>query len=182
MADRVDFVKSHKASSHLHDPGRRKPTSTDNLSGKHSAYSGSTRRFLHDPRDVGPKPNYTDYVLSDGRRKTAADMRSMTVHEKHKLFMSWYARARDKPAAPDPKSCPSDLDILRANHKFIRSEEDDDGTWESKLAKRYYEKLYKEYVIADLAGYKKGQVGFRWRTEPEVLQGTVCIGFIRDGH
>merc|ERR1712139_189234 len=34
-----------------------------------------------------------------------------------------------------------------------------------------YERLFKEYVICDLAGYKKGHIGFRWRTEAEVYQG-----------
>jgi protein FRA10AC1 len=65
----------------------------------------------------------------------------------------------------------SDLDILRANHRFIRSEEDENGSWEARLAKQYYDRLHQEYVVGDLAGYKKGRVGFRWRTDREVVQG-----------
>ena len=39
------------------------------------------------------------------------------------------------------------------------------------MARRYYQKLYKEYCIGDLSHYKTGQVGLRWRTEKEVLSG-----------
>ncbi len=33
------------------------------------------------------------------------------------------------------------------------------------MAKKYYDKLYKEYVIVDLSKYEKAQIGCRWRTE-----------------
>lgn len=72
-----------------------------------------------------------------------------------------------KSTAP-PKT---DLQLLREAHRFLRTEVDDDGSWESKLAQKYYQRLFKEYVICDLAGYKKGNIGFRWRTEAEVVQG-----------
>ena len=39
--------------------------------------------------------------------------------------------------------------------RFIRDEADDkEDTWEVRLAKRYYSKLFKEYCIADLSRYK----------------------------
>ncbi|CAI5999249.1 unnamed protein product [Closterium sp. NIES-64] len=39
----------------------------------------------------------------------------------------------------------TDLDVLRERYRFIRSEADDaEGTWEQRLAKRYYDKLFKE--------------------------------------
>uniref|UniRef100_A0A0G4HCS7 Protein FRA10AC1 n=1 Tax=Chromera velia CCMP2878 TaxID=1169474 RepID=A0A0G4HCS7_9ALVE len=65
----------------------------------------------------------------------------------------------------------TDWDILKENHKFLRDEKAEDGSWEAKLAKRYYDKLYKEYVICDLSRYRKGQIGMRWRTEAEVIRG-----------
>jgi protein FRA10AC1 len=40
---------------------------------------------------------------------------------------------------------------------------DDDDTpesWEAKLAKRYYDKLFKEYCICDLGRYKENKVLF----------------------
>ena len=44
-------------------------------------------------------------------------------------------------------------------------------TWERRLAKKYYDKLFKEYAIADLSRYEEGAIGMRWRTEREVVSG-----------
>ncbi|XP_038898609.1 protein FRA10AC1 isoform X2 [Benincasa hispida] len=66
----------------------------------------------------------------------------------------------------------TDQDTLREGYRFIRSEEDDmDTSWEQKLVKRYYDKLFKEYCIADMTQYKSGKIGLRWRTEKEVISG-----------
>uniref|UniRef100_A0A915KU16 Uncharacterized protein n=1 Tax=Romanomermis culicivorax TaxID=13658 RepID=A0A915KU16_ROMCU len=40
-----------------------------------------------------------------------------------------------------------------------------------RLAKRYYDKLFKEYCISDLSRYKENQIAMRWRTEQEVVSG-----------
>jgi protein FRA10AC1 len=39
---------------------------------------------------------------------------------------------------------------------------DDDipESWETKLAKKYYDKLFKEYCICDLSRYKENKVMF----------------------
>lgn len=66
----------------------------------------------------------------------------------------------------------TDKDTLREGYRFILSEEDDvDSTWEKRLVKRYCDKLFKEYCIADMTAYKKGKIGLRWRTEKEVISG-----------
>ncbi|KAM4702847.1 protein FRA10AC1 homolog [Rhinophrynus dorsalis] len=73
----------------------------------------------------------------------------------------------------------TDLDVIRENHRFLWQEEDeDDMTWEKKLAKKYYDKLFKEYCIADLSKYKENKFGFRWRVEKEVIsgKGQFCCG------
>nr|GMD65299.1 protein FRA10AC1 [Ipomoea batatas] len=44
-------------------------------------------------------------------------------------------------------------------------------SWEQRLVKRYYDKLFKEYCIADMTHYKSGKIGLRWRTEKEVISG-----------
>ncbi|KAL8187126.1 UNVERIFIED_CONTAM: hypothetical protein K2H54_034043 [Gekko kuhli] len=62
----------------------------------------------------------------------------------------------------------TDLDIVRENHRFLWREEDEvDMTWEKRLSKKYYDKLFKEYCIADLTKYKENKFGFRWRHEKE---------------
>merc|ERR1711953_1268422 len=55
--------------------------------------------------------------------------------------------------------------------RFIWKEEEVDQSWEVQLAKRYYDKLFKEYCIIDLSRYKANQFGMRWRTEKEVVTG-----------
>lgn len=50
-----------------------------------------------------------------------------------------------------------------------------DDDYGKMIAKKYYNKLYKEYAIYEFSD--KGQIGLRWRTEPEVLGGkgeTIC--------
>ncbi|KAM2065598.1 hypothetical protein ACFX16_028848 [Malus domestica] len=52
-----------------------------------------------------------------------------------------------------------------------------DRSWEQRLVKRYYDKLFKEYCIADMSHYKSGKIGLRWRPEKEVTSGkgqTIC--------
>lgn len=39
------------------------------------------------------------------------------------------------------------------------------------MAKKYYDKLFKEYCIADLTYYKQNKVALRWRIEKEVIIG-----------
>jgi len=40
-----------------------------------------------------------------------------------------------------------------------------------QLAKKYYDKLFKEYCIADLSRYKENKIAMRWRIEKEVQEG-----------
>ncbi|RXN12082.1 FRA10AC1 [Labeo rohita] len=52
----------------------------------------------------------------------------------------------------------TDLDVVRENHRFLwREEDEEDMTWEKELAKKYYDKLFKEYCIADLSRYKENK-------------------------
>nr|XP_020764290.1 protein FRA10AC1 isoform X3 [Odocoileus virginianus texanus] len=73
----------------------------------------------------------------------------------------------------------TDMDVIRENHRFLWNEEDEmDMNWEKRLAKKYYDKLFKEYCIADLSRYKENKFGFRWRIEKEVIsgKGQFCCG------
>jgi protein FRA10AC1 len=43
--------------------------------------------------------------------------------------------------------------------RFVWDEsEDAPNTWEKRLAKKYYDKLFKEYCICDLTLYKQNKV------------------------
>ncbi|EPQ54214.1 hypothetical protein GLOTRDRAFT_78146 [Gloeophyllum trabeum ATCC 11539] len=72
----------------------------------------------------------------------------------------------------------TEFDILKASHKFLREEVDETSlSWEEKVAKKYYDNLYREFAVCDLKHYKSGNFALRWRTETEVLSGageTTC--------
>ncbi|KAL6908056.1 hypothetical protein ACP4OV_002226 [Aristida adscensionis] len=100
-------------------------------------------------------------------------IRGLNAYDRHKKFMNDYVQFYGHDKNVD-NSLPikTDKDTLREGYRFILSEEDDmDSTWEKRLVKRYYDKLFKEYCIADMTQYKKGKIGLRWRTEKEVISG-----------
>ncbi len=39
------------------------------------------------------------------------------------------------------------------------------------MSVKYYQKLFKEYALADLSRYQENKIGLRWRTEKEVVVG-----------
>jgi len=77
---------------------------------------------------------------------------------------------------------PSDLSELQRVHQFVRDDQFDErnkGDWKIRMARRYYEKLYKEFAIVDLSRYKENKFGLRWRKEDEVVSGkgqSICGG------
>jgi protein FRA10AC1 len=44
-------------------------------------------------------------------------------------------------------------------------------SWDASLARRYHDRLYKEYCIADLRQYAANRYAMRWRVEGEVFSG-----------
>ena len=52
------------------------------------------------------------------------------------------------------------LSILRVLPRFLRDEceREEELSWEARLAKSYYDKLFKEYCLADMTRYKSGKV------------------------
>lgn len=63
------------------------------------------------------------------------------------------------------------MDVVREHHQFLWSPDDEPDTWEKRLAKKYYDKLFREYCICDLSRYTENKVGMRWRTDREVQDG-----------
>ncbi|XP_015230696.1 PREDICTED: protein FRA10AC1 [Cyprinodon variegatus] len=108
-------------------------------------------------------------------RNRRAHLISMNAFERHRKFVGDYILYYGGQMADFRRSTTkdkTDLDVLRENHRFLwREEDEDDMTWEKEIAKKYYDKLFKEYCIADLSRYKENKFGFRWRTEKEVVSG-----------
>ncbi|XP_004510987.1 uncharacterized protein [Cicer arietinum] len=108
------------------------------------------------------------------KQQYQAHIRGLNAYDRHKKFIHDYVRFYGKEEKPSSLKLPikTDQDTLREGYRFIRSEEDDmDPSWEQRLVKRYYAKLFKEYCIADMSQYKSGKIGLRWRTEKEVMSG-----------
>ncbi|XP_059488153.1 protein FRA10AC1 homolog isoform X2 [Neocloeon triangulifer] len=99
----------------------------------------------------------------------------LNPYERHKLLINEYLLTNPgahKLLKRNNSKDKRDLDVIKENHRFLWSDEEGEGqTWGEKLAKKYYDKLFKEYCICDLSRYKENKVALRWRIEQEVVVG-----------
>ncbi|CAG8620590.1 9605_t:CDS:2 [Paraglomus occultum] len=102
------------------------------------------------------------------------NLKGLDAYARHKKFMRDYVhfygnRTTTSTAYTVSKT---ELDILKENHKFLRTADDDENmSWEQRVAKKYYDKLFKEYCIVELKYYKQDRIALRWRIEKEVVSG-----------
>ncbi|XP_075975115.1 protein FRA10AC1 homolog isoform X2 [Anticarsia gemmatalis] len=104
----------------------------------------------------------------------SARLRNLNPYELHKYLVNVYClntKGSTGHLKRDTSKDRTDLDIIRENYKFLWEEDDVADTWEKQLAKKYYDKLFKEYCICDLSRYKENKVALRWRIEKEVVLG-----------
>ncbi|KAI8367621.1 folate-sensitive fragile site protein Fra10Ac1-domain-containing protein [Radiomyces spectabilis] len=103
------------------------------------------------------------------------DLHGVDAYTRHKKLIKDYVLFYNQKApSTTPANYRSEHDIIREHHKFIRSDDDDtteEPSWEQRVAKKYYDQLFKEYAICDLKYYKEGKIALRWRTEKEVVSG-----------
>eukprot|EP00261_Vitis_vinifera_P026138 XP_010659346.1 PREDICTED: protein FRA10AC1 isoform X2 [Vitis vinifera] len=107
------------------------------------------------------------------KQQYQAHIRGLNAYDRHKKFLNDYAGFYGEQRSTHTKlPVKTDQDTIREGYRFILSEEDEmDQSWEQRLVKRYHDKLFKEYCIADMSQYKSGKIGLRWRTEKEVISG-----------
>uniref|UniRef100_A0A915PFX8 Protein FRA10AC1 n=1 Tax=Setaria digitata TaxID=48799 RepID=A0A915PFX8_9BILA len=103
---------------------------------------------------------------------------TLDVYSRHKELINQYFLCYPGATSKlqrDTSRDRTDYDVLRDNHRFLWNDDEltkaAEKSWEARLAKRYYDKLFKEYCIADLSQYKKNRIAMRWRTEKEVRLG-----------
>ncbi|KAJ0015976.1 hypothetical protein NQD34_014266 [Periophthalmus magnuspinnatus] len=124
---------------------------------------------------VAHRSFHTSEIDREEARNRRAHLISLNAFERHKKFVSDYILYYGGQMADFKRSAAkdkTDYDVIRENHHFLwREEDEEEMTWEKDLAKKYYDKLFKEYCIADLSRYKENKFGFRWRTENEVISG-----------
>ncbi len=115
-------------------------------------------------------------ALEEGRRQRQ-NFLTLNAYERHKMLVNEYylyfpgATERFK---RDTSKDRNDLDVIKEHHRFLwenDSAEDAKLSWEQKLARKYCQKLFKEYAICDLSRYKDNKVAMRWRTESELKLG-----------
>ncbi|KAF9359287.1 hypothetical protein BGX26_012667 [Mortierella sp. AD094] len=117
-------------------------------------------RFLYDGERIQPTNTPNELEMEDG------DSIDVMVEQ-------WAKHHYSKPNnPPEEKTYETERDILIKNHRFLRSEKDDqDLTWEKRVAKKYDDKLFKEFALVELKHYKEGRIAMRWRTEKELFRG-----------
>ncbi|BFZ01593.1 hypothetical protein BsWGS_04632 [Bradybaena similaris] len=100
---------------------------------------------------------------------------ALDAYSRHKQFINSYLQYYSgsvKDFSRDTSKDKRDIDVIREHHQFLWDESDEaNKSWEKRLAKKYYDKLFKEYCIADLHRYKENKIGMRWRIEKEVIDG-----------
>ncbi|KAG0316353.1 hypothetical protein BG000_004883, partial [Podila horticola] len=124
-------------------------------------------RFLYDGERIQATNTPNELEMEDG---DSIDV----MWSRHKHLIDTYAKYYpDKFLSKESDaSSKTELEILRENHRFLRSEEEDkDLSWEKRIAKKYYDKLFKEYALVELKYYREGKIAMRWRTENEVTRG-----------
>ncbi|KAI9263688.1 folate-sensitive fragile site protein Fra10Ac1-domain-containing protein [Sporodiniella umbellata] len=98
--------------------------------------------------------------------------KSEDAYSRHKklirAYLSFYGGSVP---ANIPENYKTEKEIVRENHKFVRSEDEGLGSWEQRVAKKYYDTLFKEYAVCELKYYKEGKIALRWRVEKEVMSG-----------
>ena len=111
-----------------------------------------SQRFIHVPTGEEKRA-----VFCKGSDIMAGPVfKGMDAYSIHKAFINNYVTAagRAPPSGAQPHHR-TDADILRSTFRFLRSDEEMVGdTWEKRVAIKYYDKLFKEYCLADLSRHK----------------------------
>nr|CUU99670.1 hypothetical transcript [Hymenolepis microstoma] len=108
------------------------------------------------------------------KRPTPSQMMPLDAYQRHQKMVNDYLQyygGSIKDFKRDTSNDKRDIDVIKENSRFVWDERDNPETWEEKLAKHYWDRLYKEYAVADLSKYKERKLGLRWRSEKEVISG-----------
>eukprot|EP00117_Sycon_ciliatum_P026878 scpid79965/ scgid21960/ Protein FRA10AC1 homolog len=165
MASKIDF-SNDGYDSDLEEPEPKKTWRSDPLAKKESKKASlPNKKVFRDEVDAAARRigRYNGFMAMD-------------AYSRHKQFVNYYCLHYEgkEHFTRDASRDRNDYDVLAENHQFLWNDEDDDAAqnnWEKRLAKKYYDKLFKEYCIADLSRYKENKVAMRWRVEREVLDG-----------
>ncbi|GJJ73752.1 protein FRA10AC1 [Entomortierella parvispora] len=111
---------------------------------------------------------------STNEQQKSQSLTSFSQWDRHQSYMRHYASYNNPRNLQQHQSRlgKTENEILKENHRFLRSDqEDEELTWEQRIAKKYYDRLFKEYALVELRFYKEGRFAVRWRHEKEVIEG-----------
>ncbi|CAF1471859.1 unnamed protein product [Rotaria magnacalcarata] len=120
-----------------------------------------------------------DRIQNSNRERFRSQFMAMNAFERHKRLINDYVRYYSKEKSfdavfkRDTTNDKTDIDIIRSEHRFLWDDEEDgpEETWEKRLAKKYYDKLFKEYCICDLSHWQEKKIAMRWRIDREIVSG-----------
>lgn len=125
--------------------------------------------------EKGAKEVFRDETALEEGRKLRYSLLSLSAYDRHKQLVNTYQlyyKGATSTLQRDESRDKRDIDVIREHHKFLWDEDEKgEDSWEVQLARKYYDKLFKEYCIIDLSRYKENKFGMRWRTEKEVVIG-----------
>nr|CAG4641313.1 EOG090X0H59 [Eulimnadia texana] len=123
---------------------------------------------------LASKSIFASEASKEEGRRLRSHLLSLNAYDRHKMLVNEYLLCypgATKTLQRDHSRDKRDIDVIKENHRFLWDEEDVVDTWGKQLAKKYYDKLFKEYCICDLSRYKENKVAMRWRIEKEVVDG-----------
>ena len=133
--------------------------------------------FMHVPSHSAALPSkelLTSERDKEEWRSRRFHLLAMDAYSRHKALVNQYLLATGRGIEHVQRSTEkdrNDYSVLREEHRFLWEADDKVDSWEKKLAKTYYDRLFKEYAIADLSRYKENKIALRWRIEKEVIEG-----------
>eukprot|EP00917_Polyrhabdina_sp_WS-2016_P004543 GHVP01010429.1.p1 GENE.GHVP01010429.1~~GHVP01010429.1.p1 ORF type:complete len:247 (-),score=54.32 GHVP01010429.1:22-762(-) len=99
----------------------------------------------------------------------ASHLDKFTIEEKHTYLTDLYQKYQ-----AGLKRVKTDKQILREESEFIRdssSDKERSKDYAVRIARSYYDRLYKEYAVVNLTFASQKNIGLRWRTSQEVIKG-----------
>jgi Folate-sensitive fragile site protein Fra10Ac1 len=96
--------------------------------------------------------------------------RPSSAYTRHLQQVSSYLRYYGG-SKPQPTNFRTERQLLEENHKFIRDDDDRvdrDATVEKEIARKYYDKLFREFALVELGRWKEGMV----RCWPQMVPST----------
>ena len=128
------------------------------------------RAYKKNPDKLG---GFTSYNDKESWKIQTYHMKKMDAYTRHKELIRNYVKhygGKIEDFERNSSNDRNDFTVLQENHKFLWDSEDPKN-WEQRIAKRYYDKLFKEYCITDLSRYESRKIALRWRIAAEVKSG-----------